>query len=87
MKNYKCDQPCCVCGSELENGIVWHHIKSRGARGGDEDFNLMPLCKAHHAFVHTIGRSNSASRFAGFKKFLIDNGWTFSEFNNKWSRQ
>lgn len=32
-----------------------HHIVSRGAGGGDEDWNLMPLCRRCHREVHTLG--------------------------------
>jgi len=40
-----------------------HHIKSRGAGGGDEPGNLMALCTAHHNEVHTIGRKTFMEKY------------------------
>ncbi len=38
--------PCLACGRTTS--IKCHHIKSRGSGGGDDWFNLIPLCVDHH---------------------------------------
>jgi hypothetical protein len=53
------EQWCCCCGAP---GSDPHHVKSRGAGGQDEN-NLVPLCRTCHTSVHTRGR-------ATFEKFL-----------------
>jgi 5-methylcytosine-specific restriction endonuclease McrA len=41
---------CEYCGSM--SGLQVHHIKSRGAGGGDIDVNLVVLCYVCHREVH-----------------------------------
>ena len=83
---YQTEEPCEICKSHTENGNALHHIRSRGAYGGDESYNLIPLCKKCHVMVHHLGTSNAASRYPGFKAFLIKHGWDYIEFSNKWFR-
>ena len=45
-------QCCCVCGLSGENLIAPHHVKSRGARGGDTK-NTIPLCLNCHNLAHS----------------------------------
>ena len=35
--------------------IAVHHIKSRGAGGGDEDENILALCYPDHVKIHKEG--------------------------------
>jgi len=37
---------CLACGKAPPSEA--HHIKSRGSGGGDDWFNLIPLCPDHH---------------------------------------
>jgi hypothetical protein len=46
-------RPCAVCGRRPPNDP--HHLKSRGAGGGDEPENLLSLCREHHTEMHKIG--------------------------------
>lgn len=43
---------CCVPNCD-DGPIRFHHVKTRGAGGGDE--YGVSLCEAHHAEIHTIG--------------------------------
>lgn len=43
---------CEVCGMET---TAPHHIRTRGAGGGDDKGNLLSLCTFHHAMVHRMG--------------------------------
>lgn len=44
---------CILCGAT--SNIDAHHLKSRGSGGGDEFFNLLPVCRAHHSLIHSQG--------------------------------
>lgn len=46
------EQWCCCCGTP---GSDPHHVKTRGA-GGQDEKNLVPLCRICHTTVHTRGR-------------------------------
>lgn len=52
---------CALCGKN--EGTVGHHIKTRGAGGGDVRENLVPLCVSHHAEVHNIGSLTFAKKY------------------------
>ena len=43
----------------VHNCIEWqterHHIVTKGARGADEDYNIMHLCRYHHDEFHRHG--------------------------------
>jgi hypothetical protein len=45
------------CGSVYTDP---HHLTSRGA--GGSDYTAIPLCREHHAELHTIGRNRFESR-------------------------
>lgn len=47
-----------------------HHLKSRGAGGGDTLDNLMPLCFKHHQEIHRIGRSMFAAKYQAARGWL-----------------
>ena len=67
--------PCVAC-RKRQNGVVAHHIKSRGAGGDDIYVNLMPLCPKHHAEIHTIGLTMFVSKYQ-LKEFMYERGWRF----------
>ncbi len=54
------NQPCKVCG---KRPVDPHHIRSRGAGGGDELENLLPLCRQHHVEWHTIGGKSMTKKY------------------------
>lgn len=47
--------PCTINDEECYGPVQAHHVTTRGARGGDEKENLMPLCQRHHADWHFKG--------------------------------
>lgn len=55
------------------------HIKSRGAGGGDEEFNIISLCRTHHSKQHQLGWQGFALRYPEVMKALSDKGWIFIE--------
>lgn len=62
---------CLLCADRAEN----HHIKTRGAGGTDDDWNLAPLCRRHHVEVHQIGLQSFASKYIRVRDFLREHGW------------
>lgn len=40
-----------------------HHIRTRGAGGGDEPDNVIPLCRQHHIEVHSQGAKSFAQKY------------------------
>lgn len=71
---------CLVCNRPAE----LHHIKTRGAGGGDQPFNLIPLDREHHMEVHQIGLSKFADKYDEVHHWLTTHGWVFVEIQNKW---
>lgn len=51
-----------------------HHVTSRGAGGGDEPENIMPLCREHHAEFHKAGVLTFIKRYKNAKEWAKDNG-------------
>lgn len=47
--------PCAVGYVTHMRPVAGHHIKTRGAGGGDVEENLIPLCAAHHSEIHAMG--------------------------------
>lgn len=66
-------KPCLVCGAPSDAC----HIKSRGAGGGDEPWNLIPLCRSHHILQHRVGWHNMAQHHWAVEIALDDRGWKF----------
>lgn len=65
---------CKVCG---RIGSDPAHIKSRGAGGDDVEWNLMPLCRAHHQEQHKVGWFMLSMKYVEIKFALGDLGWGF----------
>lgn len=66
---------CLVCGRENADT---HHIKTRGSGGTDDSWNLMPLCRLHHAHVHRMGCISFMKTYEQVRRFLDANGWEIS---------
>jgi len=69
--------PCVACvveewedGPGGGNSGIWrnvidaHHVRTRGAGGGDVA-NVIPLCRLHHDMLHMKGKSWFESRYSG----------------------
>lgn len=52
--------------------VCAHHLKTKGAGGGDEENNLIPLCAAHHTEIHSSGAHAFFDRYGCF---LDREGW------------
>ena len=75
-------QPCKACGKR--NDIDVHHVKSRGSGGGDEEWNLIPLCRNCHVKIHQYGISKFISKYPNAGEYLISRGWEYDEVIGKW---
>lgn len=71
------------------NAAIFHHVRSKGAGGGNEKSNLMPICPDHHNLggdsVHRIGLAEFANRFSEVRKWLLENNWEQNCYE-KWIR-
>jgi len=71
--------PCAACsyeGSEYRP-IDAHHIRSVGAGGPDEEFNVVPLCRTCHVGLHKAGTQRFCRRKQGLWVALQSLGWEF----------
>lgn len=64
---------CAACGKEPPSDPA--HVRSRGAGGPDEPWNLLPLCRNHHQEQHKRGWVTFSFRFPSVAFDLIDKGW------------
>lgn len=67
-------------------GCDLHHLKTRKSGGTDDPWNLMPLSREMHRLCHDIGLVAFANKYNSVKSWLIENGWEYEEFRNKWVR-
>ena len=77
------DVPCVICGKSPSD---WDHIKTRGSGGTDDDFNKMPLCRAHHTEKHSYGVSKMAQKYPQYRKWLLHMLWEYDVTFCKWRR-
>lgn len=84
LKSYKTDRPCVPCGHEAENENCLHHVKSRGAGGTDDPYNLIPVCRSCHNLFHDNGAVFMADRFLSVKDWLHENNWYLNNELDKW---
>lgn len=64
--------PCLVCNVK---GVDVAHVKSRGAGGSDEEFNLFPACRRCHQEQHKIGILSFIQKYLTVATYLYDHGW------------
>lgn len=65
-------KPCIVCGGRPVDPC---HIKSFGSGGPDEDWNLISMCRKHHAEQHQVGFVRFLKRHLGAMEQLKSMGW------------
>lgn len=53
--------PCLALGQSCSGPVQAHHVSSRGAGGSQKD--MVPLCAAHHALLHSMGKGSFGHRF------------------------
>lgn len=71
---------CCICGNEQVDRC---HIKSKGAGGGTDDFNLVSMCRKHHQEQHRIGVISFYHRHESYRERLKEKGWEIVEILGK----
>ena len=64
---------CVICGGFPTDRC---HIRSRGAGGSDEEFNLFPACREHHSEQHRMGLMSFYKKYPRFQVYLRRKGWT-----------
>ena len=73
MIKYVMQKPCLCCGKVPS---VAHHVKTRGAGGGDTLDNLMPLCWMHHGQLHYEGYAKMIDKHIEIAYWLIEHDRT-----------
>ena len=71
-----------MCGSP--NTEAHHIYRRKQSYGHDHDDNLLPLCRKCHTVAHTKPLSDIAERYPLVMNSLIDKGWIFDEYMQKW---
>ncbi len=77
------NQPCVVCGITPSDP---DHIKTVKSGGGDEAWNIWPLCRLDHIKKHTIGLNELVRRYPHVKNHLLSRGWHYDDLKRKWRR-
>jgi len=72
-------KPCLVCN---KIPAYPHHIRSRGAGGPDEPWNLIPLCQKHHSEWHQEGWFTFLHTHTKVVKVLDAYGWRIIELTD-----
>lgn len=70
---------CLICSKPAERC----HIKSRGAGGPDDDWNILYACHDHHMIQHSVGWKKYLERYPDVKRSLESKGWEITEFNGR----
>lgn len=60
--------PCMACG---RYGAEAHHVKTVGSGGGDDAWNVIPLCPEHH-------KLGSTAWHKGPRQFLLTYPWVWT---------
>lgn len=75
LEDFLRQQPCLAC---QENKIIEiHHVKTRGSGGGDDPWNVIPLCQKCHKEWHDNGRITFVKKYSHVLKYLQTLGWQF----------
>ena len=78
------DGECLICGYV---GVDIHHVKTRGAGGPDEAWNMVKLCHGHHQQLHTMGDKKFSEKHGVYREWLTKNRWKVNPITNKWYRE
>ncbi|WP_353737445.1 HNH endonuclease signature motif containing protein [Microcystis sp. M061S2] len=71
-----------ACGKDGPSDV--HHVKTRGSGGGDDYWNVMPLCRVHHTEWHKIGMQQMIAKHPAINEFLTKLGWTWEMVQGRW---
>ena len=79
LEQYK-GQPCIICGRPGGPD----HIRTKGAWGRDDDYNIWVLCVEHHTQRGMMGFMTFVRRF-NLQKALLKKGWVQGGVNgDRW---
>lgn len=73
LKKWIKSQSCAACG---ESKVDACHIRSKGAGGPDEEWNLYPGCRSCHQEQHRIGMATFIHRHKNVRAYFESKGWT-----------
>lgn len=65
----------CLVRFQCDGPVDSAHIRSRGAGGPDEGWNVIPLCRKHHSEQHAFGWMKFMYRYLVVKTQLEYLGW------------
>lgn len=65
-------KPCAACRRPGPSDP--HHVKSRGAGGGDTSDNLLPLCRRCHQEWHRIGIESFTEKYPAIQRWRKEVG-------------
>lgn len=77
-------QGCCVCGNPSADPA---HIRSVGAGGPDEEFNVIGLCRRDHQTQHQVGWKKFSEMHLIIRIELELRGWKFDECGKLWNKK
>lgn len=60
------------------------HIKSKGAGGTWDEYNIILMCRLKHVEQHTIGWNKFIEKHPHMKLDFQEKGWEFDSYLNKW---
>lgn len=78
-------RPCAACGKHGPSDP--DHIRTRGAGGDDLYHNVWPLCRKHHTERHKIGLTTFVARYPLTQAALIERGWMYDNYLERWARE
>lgn len=70
---------CLACG---KSPVDVAHIKTVGSGGPMELWNLLPLCRQHHALSHQIGWIRFGIIYPTVRRALEMRGWKIEKIGN-----
>ena len=73
---------CVVCRSR---NVDPHHVRSRGAGGGDRE-NIVPLCRLHHDEVGRLGRPSFEAKYRVELRAVAGLTWRIYRHEVLWRR-
>lgn len=77
--------PCFLCQEGHQRSPTDPcHIATFGARGIDEWWSMVPMCREHHNEQHHEGWKRFCEKYPKAAALLAHLGWEFLEANGQW---
>ena len=78
------DMACQACKYREYGKVTGHHIKTKGAGGENEHYNLIPLCYLHHHEIHTCESTAWFIEKYKLEDYMFQKGWDQCRLTNRW---